>query len=103
MAEQVKSEWKEKEIGALWIKNGKQQDFLSGKIEVDGRVQQVIVFRNKGKKPENKAPDYIVYKDKAIDRSTHKKAETFPGQDLKSPIMGDAQIDMDNLPDEPPF
>lgn len=100
MAEDDKNDWGKREIGALWIKNGKKQDFLSGKVGSN----QVIIFRNKGKKTNNKAPDYIVY----LEGSSEKKDPFFESNpssenDLNGPILDDKPLGSDGLPEEPPF
>jgi len=55
------SEWKERELGALWKKDGKNQSYLTGKLN----DKQVIVFENTNKRSE-KAPDFIVYESKEM-------------------------------------
>ena len=56
------SEWKKRERGALWKKEGKSQNYLTGVIKsLDDMGQEVkskvIVFANKNKTSEN-APDF---------------------------------------------
>ena len=55
------SEWKEREIGALWKRDGKNQSYLTGKL----KDQQVIVFENTNKRSE-KAPDFIMYESREM-------------------------------------
>ena len=65
------NEWKERELGALWIKNGRSGDFFSGHIShttIDGKRLEVVGFRNKNKTSE-RAPDYILYKSKPLDQN----------------------------------
>jgi len=64
------SEWKKRERGALWKKEGKNQNYLTGVIKsLDGMGQEVkskvIVFANKNKTSEN-APDFIIYESRDI-------------------------------------
>lgn len=55
------SNGKEKDIGALWVRKGKNgQEFIGGYIEVSGQKLEIICFTNKYKK-EAKHPDYKVY------------------------------------------
>ena len=61
------NEWKERELGALWVKNGRSGDFLSGHCLVDGSRVEMVVFRNKNK-TSDRAPDYILYKSKPLDQ-----------------------------------
>ena len=66
------SEWRDRELGALWVRQGKNQKYLSGHLEVESmpgvseRIK-VVVFSNKGKAKNEQAPDYVVY------RSVHKE------------------------------
>lgn len=51
------------QVGAFWKRFGKQsgKEFYSGKLEVDGRELEVVMFPNSYKTKENKQPDLIVY------------------------------------------
>ena len=56
------NEWSEREIGAFWKREGKNQKYLTGKIKNgDGTEQQVVVFSIKNKTKDNQ-PDFRVYK-----------------------------------------
>ena len=56
------SEWSEREIGALWKREGRNQKYLTGKVkQADGSEQQVVIFSNKNKTKDNQ-PDFRVYK-----------------------------------------
>lgn len=61
------SDWKKRELGALWRRDGKVQKYLSGVLKFGefGTEQEirVVVFTNKGKAKNEKAPDFIVYQD----------------------------------------
>jgi len=69
--EQKNNEWRERELGALWVKkslNGTQ--YMTGHIELkdaSGKVQ-LVVFKNKQKYNEDgtianeRAPDFRLYK-----------------------------------------
>ena len=66
------SEWKNRERGALWKKQGKTQNYLTGVIKsLDDMGQEVknkvIVFANKNKTSEN-APDFIIYESKDMNQ-----------------------------------
>ena len=62
------SEWRNREIGALWKKDGKAQKFYSGFIKVnkgtdEEKEESVVIFINKFKeKSAENAPDLIIYK-----------------------------------------
>ena len=55
--------WKDThpEIGALWIKEGKGQKFMSGYVEVGGEKKRVIVYSNKYKDQNPNSPDFRMY------------------------------------------
>ena len=55
-----KSDWQEREIGALWKQSGRNQNYLSGHVN----NEKVVIFMNKGKSENPKAPDFRVYKSK---------------------------------------
>lgn len=61
------NEWRERELGALWVKNGKSSDFLSGHVAMEGQRVDIVVFRNKNK-TSDRGPDYILYKSKPLDQ-----------------------------------
>jgi uncharacterized protein (DUF736 family) len=59
------NDWSDRECGALWKQKGRNQNFLSGHVEVDnglGEKQKVrlVVFSNKHKNADNH-PDFRVY------------------------------------------
>ena len=66
--EEQKSDWKQRELGALWRREGKQQNFLSGMIRIGEfgveKEIKIVVFTNKGKIKNERAPDFIVYEDR---------------------------------------
>jgi len=63
------SDWKKRELGALWRREGKNQNYLSGLLKIGEfgveRELRVVVFTNKGKAKNEKAPDFIMYEEKA--------------------------------------
>ena len=57
---ETKSDWQKRELGALWVREGKNQKYLSGhmKVETTAGVQEsvrVVVFTNKNKE-KNEGP-----------------------------------------------
>ena len=63
------NDWKKREMGALWRREGKQQNFLSGMIRIEDefgmqKETKVVVFTNKGKAKNEKAPDFVIYEDR---------------------------------------
>jgi hypothetical protein len=67
MSEEAQSDWKKRELGALWRREGKNQNFLSGKVTIGkiGEEQevQIVVFKN-NYKDNDKQPDFRIYEDK---------------------------------------
>ena len=57
MEDKQKNEWQEREFGALWKNEGRNQTYLTGKIG----DQKVVIFSNKNKNKDNQ-PDFRVYK-----------------------------------------
>ena len=64
MTENKQSDWKEREVGALWKQEGKKSNYCTGYIisdELGNKVRQrVIMFANKNKS-NDKSPDFIIY------------------------------------------
>jgi hypothetical protein len=55
------SDWKEREIGALWKRESSNQKYLSGKVKVGGEELGVVIFTNRYKEEGSKQPDFRVY------------------------------------------
>lgn len=59
-------------IGALWMAEGKNGKFMSGRITVDGDQEiRILVFKN-GYKEESKHPDYVIYEPGDDDRQGYR-------------------------------
>lgn len=58
---------REDELGGLWTRQGRNGEFLSGKLTIDGREVEVIVFPNDRKQPGEKTPDWRVYRSQPRD------------------------------------
>ena len=87
------NEWKKRELGALWRREGKNQNYLSGHVKIgDFGVEKevkLVVFTNKYKSENPKAPDFILYE--ATDRTQETSGEakvtaTQPAQEESSDI-----------------
>ena len=62
MEDKQKNEWQEREFGALWKNEGRNQKYLAGHIKnEDGSEQKVVIFSNKNRSSD-KAPHFRVYK-----------------------------------------
>tara|TARA_B100000676_G_C18007197_1_gene804491 strand:+ start:526 stop:798 length:273 start_codon:yes stop_codon:yes gene_type:complete len=66
------NEWREREMGALWKRQSQNGNttYLAGNLKGEG----VVIFNNKNKKDNPKAPDFIVYKSK--DRQQNSSASS---------------------------
>lgn len=67
------SEWKKREVGVLWKKEGAKGEYLTGTINLmeNGKLvkQEVIVFVNRDKSSE-RAPDWNIYKSEPRSNAT---------------------------------
>lgn len=66
-----KNEWAKRDIGALWKREGQNQKYLSGYVKIDElgieREVKIVVFSNKNKNNNEKAPDYRIYVSKPLE------------------------------------
>jgi hypothetical protein len=63
MPNETTNNWKEREMGAFWKKNGGKGTFLAGKITIDGKEHKVVVYKNTFKEEGDNKPDYRIYRD----------------------------------------
>ena len=75
------NEWKQRELGALWIKEGRNQKFLSGHLTVENmpgvtEKVKVVVFSNKGKSENERAPDNVIYRSVDTEASATESTES---------------------------
>lgn len=65
MENEKTNEWKKREVGALWKKSGKTQNYFSGRINTanfkQGDSINIVGFSNKGKSENPNSPDVILY------------------------------------------
>ena len=68
------SKWQQREIGALWKNEGRNQKYLAGHVKMpDGSEQKVVIFSNKNRSSD-KAPHFRVYK--SADQKAQSAADT---------------------------
>jgi|TARA_R110000823_G_scaffold23696_9_gene70469 hypothetical protein len=64
------NDWSKREMGALWRREGKSQNYLSGYVKFGEfgteKEVRVIVFTNKGKSKNPKAPDFVIYESQEL-------------------------------------
>lgn len=60
-------------VGALWIGEGRNGKFMSGRIELsEGQEVKILVFKN-NYKDQSKHPDYIIYEPESKEEETNRK------------------------------
>ena len=83
------NEWKQREMGALWRREGKSQNYLSGYVKIGEfgteKEVKVIVFTNKGKAKNPKAPDFVVYESQDRREETSDDVMTAPSTEAPDP------------------
>jgi uncharacterized protein (DUF736 family) len=54
---------KEDELGGLWLRTSSAGNkFMSGRLTLNGESVEVLVFKNNHKQPNERTPDYRVYR-----------------------------------------
>jgi hypothetical protein len=91
MSEEKKnSDWKEREVGALWKKEGSSQNYYSGKIDLskhkDSDSIRVVGFANKSKKEYPNAPDVVLYYSPPMEQAKASTSEDSSFED-ESPML----------------
>ena len=68
----VKNDWEDRELGALWVHTKPDgTKYLTGSVN----KEKIIIFKNKYKEENERAPDFRVYKQKALEQNSNQKAE----------------------------
>jgi hypothetical protein len=101
------SEWKNRELGALWVRSGKGQKYLSGTINVETmpgltEALKVVVFTNKGKEKNERAPDYVIYKSEdSAKKDNVEKAATEAATEVTTPAASASSASTEeDIPEE---
>ena len=69
----VKSDWEDRELGALWVHTKPDgTKYLTGSVN----NEKVIIFKNKYKEENERAPDFRIYKQKTLDQGEKKAEDT---------------------------
>ena len=83
------NEWKEREIGALWKREGKNQRYLSGKLTIGEfgveKTINVVVFVNRFKDKENQ-PDFRIYEDRPREEAGDAPAKEAATEEVDSDL-----------------
>jgi hypothetical protein len=95
------SEWRKRECGALWKREGRSQNFLSGYVKVGEfgieKEVKLVVFTNKYKKENAKAPDFVVYESTDLTPSAEVKTESATAESATAESA--TAESSDNIPD----
>ena len=102
--EKQQSEWRNRELGALWVRSGKNQKYLSGTINVEtmpGVTEpvKVVVFTNKGREKNEKAPDYVIYRSEEAsqEKANVEQVAQEAVKEAKAPV---AEASNEDIPEE---
>lgn len=87
-SENKSNEWKSRELGALWKREGKNQTFLSGNVKIGefgvDKEYKIVVFTNKGKIKNERAPDFVIYEDRPRDVLPESEPAPTPASDSET-------------------
>lgn len=104
--EKQESKWRSRELGALWVRSGKNQKYLSGSINIEtmpGVTEniKVVVFTNKNREKNEKAPDYVLYRSEDQEqKSDLEAAATQAAQEVTSKSSQSPQEKNEDIPEE---
>ena len=77
------SEWQKRKLGALWRREGKNQNYLAGEITIGEfgveKKYKLVIYTNKYKDQNENSPDFIIYQGKEkseLDSSADTAADT---------------------------
>ena len=63
--ENKQNEWSKRELGALWKRSGKSQNYLSGFVKIGEfgveKEVRLVIFTNKNRSKNERAPDFVIY------------------------------------------
>tara|TARA_Y100000356_G_scaffold133493_1_gene140674 strand:- start:162 stop:422 length:261 start_codon:yes stop_codon:yes gene_type:complete len=55
------SQWTDRKIGAFWINQTSNGQYLLGSIEIDGKKHPISLYANKFHQENTKRPHYVAY------------------------------------------
>lgn len=104
--EKQESKWRSRELGALWVRSGKNQKYLSGSINIEtmpGVTEniKVVVFTNKNREKNEKAPDYVLYRSEDQEQKADlETAATQAAQEVASKSSQSSVEKNEDIPEE---
>ena len=88
--ENKQNDWSKRELGALWKRSGKSQNYLSGFVKVGEfgveKEVRLVIFTNKNKSKNERAPDFVIYE------SQDRPQNTSPEQEAESTASADDEV-----------
>jgi hypothetical protein len=95
------SKWRSRELGALWVRNGKNQKYLSGSVNIETmpgvtETLKVVVFTNKNREKNERAPDYVVYRSEDPVEKVAQEA----AQEVSAASTSEKQESSEEIPEE---
>jgi len=95
----AESKWKSRELGALWKRQGRNQNYLTGKIKIGEfgveKEVKVVIFTNKNREKNERAPDFIVYESEPAEA----QATTTEAPAAQEAPVAASQTDDQEVPD----
>jgi uncharacterized protein (DUF736 family) len=95
------NDWQKRDIGALWKREGKNQKYLSGYFKDElGEQVEIVIFANKFKNDNPKAPDYRVYLSTKSDGTPKTQAVTTAKVESKAAVKTEKKVVAQVVEDE---
>lgn len=95
------NDWKDREVGALWRRSGKSQKYLSGFIktgdELNPQELRVMIFSNRYKSENEKAPDFVIYQSEPMEKKTSTTNATSETRQSQSKIEEENLDELEEL------
>ena len=95
----TESKWRSRELGALWKRQGRNQNYLTGTIRVGEfgveKEVKVVIFTNKNKSKNERAPDFIVYESEPAEA----KEEGEEATASVAPVVDSEEVNDEEVPE----
>ena len=86
--ENTENKWRSRELGALWKRQGRSQNYLTGMIKIGEfgveKEVRVVIFTNKNKDKNERAPDFIIYESEPPQTDSAQASQTTEQQSVVS-------------------
>ena len=96
MSEESKqNEWSKRELGALWKRAGKSQNYLSGFVKIGEfgveKEVRLVIFTNKNRDKNERAPDFVIYESQDRPQAETPQTET-PKEETPTTKVADDEV-----------